>query len=195
MDIYKNCKTFYARDVNSWRVWLSQNYNKEKSVFLILYKKGSNIPSISVDDAIDQALCFGWIDSKINKKDEISWYQYFAKRNHKSNWSRVNKMKVERLINYGLMAEPGLEIIRIAKTSGTWDALNNVEDLFIPEELQILFSENIKASDHWENFSRSVKRGILEWIFNAKKDETKIERIKKTVRMAENNKKANFDKE
>ena len=115
MEKYKNCITFYAEDIQAWRSWLNQNCEKEKSIFLILFKKESGIRSISYDEAVDQALCYGWIDSKINKRDEISWYQYFAKRNPKSNWSRVNKLKVERLINNNLMAQPGLETVNYAK--------------------------------------------------------------------------------
>lgn len=194
METYKNVLTCYASDASAWSEWLSSNSHSNNAVFLILYKKGSGTPSITYDEAVDVALCFGWIDSKINKRDEISWYQYFAKRNPKSNWSKVNKAKVERLLAEGRMALPGLEMIRIAKESGTWTALDDVENLVLPIEMKIMLEKNQVALAYWEAFPRSVKRGILEWIFNAKKPETKRERIAKTIAMASENKRANFEK-
>lgn len=194
METYKNVPTCYASDATVWSEWLSSNSQTNNAVFLILYKKGSGTPSITYDEAVDVALCYGWIDSKINKRDESSWYQYFAKRNPKSNWSKVNKVKVERLLAEGRMALPGLDMIRIAKESGTWTALDDVENLVLPIEMKIMLEKNQVALAYWEAFPRSVKRGILEWIFNAKKPETKRERITKTVAMASINKRANFEK-
>jgi uncharacterized protein YdeI (YjbR/CyaY-like superfamily) len=140
---------------------------------------------------VDEALCFGWIDSKPNKRDENSYYQFFAKRNPKSNWSKVNKEKASKLIEQGLMHNSGLEMIEIAKQNGTWTALDEVEKITIPEDLQFLFLKNKTACDNWENFPRSSKKGILEWIRNAKRPETRQKRIEETVSLAEKNIKAN----
>lgn len=192
METYKNYPVYYASDAKKWRDWLEENWFNTPSVFLIIYKKNSGTPSITYDEAVDIALCFGWIDSKINKRDEVSWYQYFAKRNPKSNWSRVNKNKIEKLMKEGQMAAPGLEMVRIAKESGTWNALDDVDNLILPIEMKEMLMHNQVALSYWEAFPGSVKRGILEWIFNAKKPETKMERIKKTVDMAAENKRANF---
>ncbi len=195
MEKHKNTLAIPVRSSEDWRQWLDENGNTTKSVFLILYKKSSGIPSITVDQAIDDALCYGWVDSKINKRDEQSWYQYFAQRNPKSNWSRVNKEKIERLTLDGKMRSRGLAMVELAKKDGTWTALDDVENLIVPNEMETLLHANLIAKHHWSAFSRSVKRGILEWIFNAKRPETREERIVKTVRMAALNLKANFDKE
>ncbi len=140
---------------------------------------------------MDEALCFGWIDSKANKRDKTSYYQFFSRRNPKSKWSRVNKEKVTNLIEQGLMQRAGFEMIEIAKQLGTWTALDEVENITIPEDLQELFLKNKTAFGNWENFPRSSKRGILEWIVNAKKPETRQKRIEETVSLAGKNVKAN----
>ena len=192
METYKNYPVYYAEDIKNWINWLEKHWQNTLSVFLIIYKKYSGVPSITYDVAVDVALCFGWVDSKINKRDEFSWYQYFAKRNPKSNWSGVNKTKVERLLADGLMAENGLEMVRLAKEIKTWSALDGVENLVLPIEFKTMFAEYNVAFLYWEKFPRSVKRGILEWIYNAKKMETKMARIEKTVLLAAQNRRANY---
>ena len=184
-------KTTEAKNASEWRKWLGENHDKEKSVWLIIYKKGLDKPSVYYDEAVDEALCFGWVDSKPNKRDEESYYQFFSKRNPKSNWSAVNKAKVERLVKARKMADPGLEMVRIAKETGTWDALNDVENLVIPKDLRIEMLNYPKATDHFEAFPKSTKRGILEWIFNAKRAETRAKRIHATAKLANDNIRAN----
>jgi len=132
------------------------------------------------------------IDSKANKRDDVSYYQYFAKRKPKSNWSKVNKEKVAKLIEKGLMTPAGFESIEAAKQNGTWSALDEVEELIIPPDLKLLFDKNKTASDYWEKFSSSAKRAILEWILNAKRPETRQKRIAETVELAKKNIKADF---
>ena len=184
-------KVIEATSRSAWRQWLAENHNLEQRIWLIMYRKDSGISSVYYSEAVDEALCFGWIDSKPNKRDDQSYFQYFAKRNPKSNWSRVNKEKVEGLIKDGLMAEPGYEMIRIAKENGTWDALNDVENLVIPNDLQVAFDQYLPAAENFEAFPRSVKRGILEWIFNAKRPATRAKRIKETATLAAQNIRAN----
>jgi uncharacterized protein YdeI (YjbR/CyaY-like superfamily) len=192
MELKSGVKIFYAKTQKEWRKWLEKNHRSEKAVWLILYKKGSGIQSTNYAEALEEALCFGWIDSKANKRDDESYYQYFAKRKPRSKWSKVNKEKVAMLIEKGLMTPSGFESIEIAKKNGTWSALDEVEELIIPPDLKLLFDKNIAASENWKNFSRSVKRGILEWILNAKRPETRQKRIAQTVELAEKNIKANF---
>lgn len=191
MELKDGIKTFYASSQQAWRNWLEEHHQSEKSVWLIIYKKASVTPSVYYSEAVDEALCFGWIDSKPNKRDENSYYQFFAKRNPKSNWSKVNKAKVAVLLEKGLIAKPGLEAIEIAKQNGTWTALDEVEKITIPPDLEALFLQNKVALHHWTNFSISSRRGILEWIFNAKRVETRQKRIEETVALAEKNIKAN----
>jgi uncharacterized protein YdeI (YjbR/CyaY-like superfamily) len=192
MEIYNGIQTFHATSRKKWRQWLEKNHEKEKSVWLIIYKKDSEVSSVYYPEAVDEALCFGWIDSKPNKRDEHSYYQFFAKRNPKSNWSRVNKEKVAKLTEQGLIAPAGYAMIELAKQNGTWTALDEVENITMPADLQTLFDKNKIAFEHWEKFPRSAKRGILEWIMNAKKPETRQKRIEETVKLAAQNIKANF---
>lgn len=191
MELKDGIKTFYAKCQSDWRDWLEQNHQSEKSVWLIIYKKESGTPSVYYSDAVDEAICFGWIDSKPNKRDEESYYQFFAKRNPKSNWSKVNKEKVAKLLAKGLIAPAGLEAIETAKQNGTWTALDQVEEMAIPEDLQKAFAENQTAFSNFDKFPRSSKRNILEWIMNAKRPETRQARIDETVRLATDNIKAN----
>ena len=183
--------SFYADGKTSFRNWLIENHDKEQNVWLIIYKKDSGVPSITYDQAVDEALCFGWVDSSIKKRDDDSFFQYFARRNPKSNWSKVNKLKIERLMQEGLMAEAGLEMIVIAKESGTWTALDEVENLISPPDLQAALDKNPLAQEYFDLFPRSVKRAILEWLLNAKQTETRLKRIKEIVDKAERNERAN----
>ncbi len=191
LELKNGVKCYQAPSRADWRAWLSQNHESEKSVWLIIYKKESGVPSVYYPEAVDEALCFGWVDSKPNKRDDKSYYQFFAKRNPKSNWSRVNKEKVELLLKENLMAPAGLKMIELAKESGTWNALDDVENLILPSDLQAVFDQNSSAYEHWGKFPRSSKRGILEWIFNAKRKETRAKRIEETVRLASENLRAN----
>jgi uncharacterized protein YdeI (YjbR/CyaY-like superfamily) len=183
---------FYATSTAKWREWLLKNHETQKSVWLLIFKKESGTPSVYYPEAVDEALCFGWIDSLPNKRDENSYYQYFSIRNPKSNWSGVNKEKVVRLEKEGKLMLKGLEMIALAKASGTWTALSKVEALILPDIMSDQFKANKTAYAYWEAFSKSTKRGILEWIYAAKKEETMLARIEKTISMAAENKKANF---
>ncbi len=191
MEIYKEKPTFYAPSRKAWRAWLLQNHEKSTGIWLIIYHKDSSTPSVYYDEAVDEGLCFAWIDSKPNKRDQESYYQYFSPRNPKSNWSKVNKDKVERLINAGIMHASGLKMVELAKSSGTWNALDDVENLVIPTDLRKAFSNYPNALNHFEAFPRSVKRGILEWIFNAKLPQTRLKRINETASLADKNERAN----
>ncbi|MBL0356297.1 MAG: YdeI/OmpD-associated family protein [Chitinophagaceae bacterium] len=185
-------KTFYAASRKAWRKWLEKNHSKEKSVWLIIYRMKTGTPSVYYKEAVDEALCFGWIDSKPNKRDDKSFYQYFAKRNPKSKWSKVNKDKIARLTKEGLMTTAGLTAVELAKQTGTWTALDEVEQVIIPNDLRKLFEKNKKAWKNFEAFPRSAKRGILEWISSAKKPETRVKRIYQTVKKAALNLRASF---
>ena len=184
-------RAFYAKDRRAWRTWLMDNHEKEEAVWIVFFKKGSGVPSINFDEALKEAICFGWIDSKPNKRDDKSYYQYFSRRNPKSNWSKVNKDLVNELQREGIMHQSGLAMVSLAKETGTWDALNDVDNLVVPEDLAQAFSAYPGSADHFSAFPRSVKRGILEWIFTAKRPETRKKRILETASMAAENRRAN----
>lgn len=182
---------FYPKALPEWRQWLEENHATEKSVWLIFFKKNTGKPSLKIGEAIDEALCFGWVDSKVNKRDEESYFQYFAKRNPKSNWSRVNKQKIERLMKEGRMAPAGLDMVEHAKKMGTWSALDDVENGVIPKDLEQAFENFPGSKEHFEAFPRSARRAILEWILNAKRQGTRKKRIEETARLAAENIRAN----
>ncbi len=189
MEGYKN--NFYAKNIAEWRKWLSENYDTQKSVWLIIYKKDSGTSSVYYSDAVDEALCFGWVDSKPNSRDDQSYYQYFAPRNPKSNWSRVNKEKVARLIKENRMAAPGLALVEKAKKNGAWNALDDVENMVVPPDLQKALEKVQNAKSYFDKFPKSSKRNILEWILNAKLPETRQNRIDETAKLAGENIRAN----
>ncbi|MFN3444923.1 MAG: YdeI/OmpD-associated family protein [Bacteroidia bacterium] len=187
----ENENTFYAKSSTDWRNWLQKNHLTKENVWLIIYKKQSNTPSVYYPEAVDEALCFGWIDSLPNKRDDNSYYLFFSKRKVKSNWSKVNKLKVDRLIKENKMMPQGLKMVELAKQTGTWEALDKVDDLKIPEEMEVLFEKKPLAKANFEKFPTSTKKGILEWIYIAKQDLTRIKRITETVMLAEQNMRAN----
>ncbi len=180
-------KSFHAASRADWRAWLAENHATEQSVWLIIYHKKSAKPSVYYDEAVDEALCFGWIDSIKYKRDEESAIQFFGKRKPKSNWSRVNKAKIERLVSENLMEKAGLDMVELAKKTGTWTALDDVENSVIPEDLQAKLDANPKAKGYFDLFPRSAKRAMLEWLLNAKQLETRNKRIDEIVNLAEKN--------
>jgi uncharacterized protein YdeI (YjbR/CyaY-like superfamily) len=185
---------FYAPDRAAWRAWLEANHATERGVWLIYFKKESGKTRVSYDEAVEEALCFGWIDSKPNKIDDLSYKQIFTPRKPKSNWSKLNKERVERLTAAGLIAPAGQKMIDLSRATGTWDALNDVEQHLVPPDLQAALEQYPEALTHWAGFSKSVRRGILEWIGNAKRPETRAARVQQTASMAAENLRAQFDK-
>jgi uncharacterized protein YdeI (YjbR/CyaY-like superfamily) len=191
MELKGGIKTFQAKSRTVWRKWLEKNHSKEKSVWLIIHHKSNQAASVYYDVAVEEALCFGWIDSKPNKRDEESYYLFFSQRKPKSNWSKVNKERVEKLTKLGLITPAGQAMIDLAKKSGTWLALNASDNLVIPPDLQKHFDKNKIAFKNFSAFPPSSKKIILEWIMNAKRPETRLQRIKQSVELAEKNIRAN----
>lgn len=112
----------YAKDRKTWRDWLEKNHRSARRVWLILAHKMSRMPSVTYEEAVEEALCFGWIDSKANKKDDESSLLFFTQRSPKSTWSASNRERAERMIRQGLMTDAGLEMIALAKKNGTWNS-------------------------------------------------------------------------
>jgi uncharacterized protein YdeI (YjbR/CyaY-like superfamily) len=154
-------------------------------------QKTSGKPHLGYDASVEEALCFGWVDSKPGRPDAERSMLYFAPRKAGSGWSRPNKERVERLIAAGLMAPAGLVKIQAARKDGSWTMLDAVENLEMPNDLKHALEQYRLARTHWDAFPRSVKRGILEWITQAKKPETRAKRIKEAALLAAENKRAN----
>lgn len=181
-------ETIYAGDRIAWRKWLEKNHNVSQGVWLIYYKVKSGKPSICYSEAVKEALCFGWIDSKVKSLDEERYKQIFTPRKPKSVWSKLNKQYIEELIQQNLMMKAGLQKIEIAKKDGSWQALDAIEALIIPADLHKALTANEIANQHFESFSNTVKKNILFWIQNAKRSETRLKRINQTVDLAAQNK-------
>lgn len=174
-----------------WRAWLAQHHMDATGVWLISYKKATGKPRVEYEEAVEEALCFGWIDSKGSKLDDERTMLWFAPRRPGSGWSRPNKERVERLMAAGLMAPAGLAKIEAAKADGSWSALDAVEALEAPPDLLEALAANPPAQQYWDAFPRSAKRSILEWIGNAKRPETRARRVEETARLAAENVRAN----
>jgi uncharacterized protein YdeI (YjbR/CyaY-like superfamily) len=184
-------ETFYAKDRKEWRAWLERNHQTSPGVWLIYYKKNSGKSRVPYDEAVEEALCFGWIDSRPNALDDERYMQIFSPRKPKSVWSKLNKQRVEALIQQGLMTEAGLQKIELAKQDGSWNKLDAIEELEIPEDLKNALEANEPANTYFNAFSNSSKKNILWWIESAKRPETRLKRIEETVTLAAQNKKAN----
>ena len=185
----KEIETICPKNRQEWREWLQENHDKKQSVWLIYYKKKSNILTVTYSEAVDEALCFGWIDSKAKPLDEEKFMQFFSRRKAKSVWSRINKEKIERLINEGLMTTAGYHIIEIAKQNGFWTILDEAEALTIPRDLNEAFQNRPNAKNYFSGLSRSDKRNILQWLLLAKKQETRQKRISEIIELACQNQK------
>lgn len=148
------------------------------------FRVSSQVPSVSWSEAVDEALCFGWIDSTKKSIDEERYIQYFSKRKPTSTWSKINKEKVSQLIQQGRMTDAGYETIRTAKQNGTWSIMDDIENLIIPKELKIALGENNIAKNYFESQSKSTMKGMLYWIVIAKRKETRQKRIDEIVRLA-----------
>ena len=176
---------------DEWRAWLEENHEKSSGVWVVSWKKATGRAFVPFTDAVDEALCFGWVDSKINKLDEERAMRLFTPRNPKSPWSRINKEKVARLLEKGQMAAPGMRLVEGAKADGSWNIYDEIEDLVVPPDLVSALGENDVAGDHFESFPDSSKKNILWWIKSARRPETRAVRIAKTVALAVENRMAN----
>ncbi|MGN6645126.1 MAG: YdeI/OmpD-associated family protein [Cytophaga sp.] len=169
--------TFYPKSRKAWRQWLTKHHRSEQSVWLLFYKKESGKPTISWSDAVEEALCFGWIDSKRKSLDPESFIQFFCQRKPKGTWSKINKEKVVELMAAGLMTEMGLASIETAKQNGSWEILDVVDALEIPKDLAKAFKANPGSKDFFLSLSKSVRKMILYWLVSAKRTETREKRI------------------
>jgi uncharacterized protein YdeI (YjbR/CyaY-like superfamily) len=156
----------------------------------VSWKKATGKPFVSYDDAVSEALCVGWVDSKPQKLDDERTMLYFSPRKATSAWSRPNKIRVRVLREAGLMLPAGEAVIAQAISNGSWALLDEVEDLIVPADLVEAFNQNPPARDYWDQFPPSARRGILEWIVQAKRPQTRAARVLETAQLAAQNKRA-----
>jgi uncharacterized protein YdeI (YjbR/CyaY-like superfamily) len=182
-------ETFYPKTRAAWRKWLLKNHATKQSVWMVMYKQASGKPTVSWTDAVDEAICFGWIDSLKKSVDDESSIQFFSRRKPTSAWSKINKDKVERLTKEGLIMPAGQATIEIAKQNGSWALLDEVEQLIIPDDLNAAFKTHPGARDFFLNLSKSTKKMMLQWVAFAKRTETRANRINEIAELAELGKK------
>tara|TARA_R110002124_G_scaffold277288_2_gene448442 strand:- start:1369 stop:1950 length:582 start_codon:yes stop_codon:yes gene_type:complete len=177
---------FCPKNRGEWREWLSKNHLSQKSIWLVYYKAKSKKHNLSWEDAVEEALCYGWIDSLKKSIDEESFMQFFSPRKAKSNWSKINKAKIKELQESGLMTDAGMASVNIAKENGFWTYLDPVEDLIVPKDLEDAFQNHPGSKSFYDSQSNSVKKMFLYWILSAKKTETRQKRILEIVENASN---------
>jgi uncharacterized protein YdeI (YjbR/CyaY-like superfamily) len=173
-----------------WRAWLATNHEHEAAAWLVTWRPGSGRPVLPYEDAVEEALCFGWVDSSGGRVDDERTRLYFARRKPRSGWARTNKRRIEKLLASGLMTPAGLAAIEVAKANGSWTLLDDVEDLVVPDDLRAAFMDNPPAAERWDAFPRSARRGMLEWIVQARRPETRAARIAATAASAARNERA-----
>jgi len=176
---------FYPANKASWRDWLQKKHDQKQAVWLICYRKKSGIPTISWSEAVEEALCFGWIDSKKKPIDQEKSMQFFSRRKVKSTWSKVNKDKIERLIEEGKMNPNGLASVETAKQNGSWTILDEVEALIIPNDLEAALTRKPAAKSFFMSLSKSVQKSMLQWLVLAKKSATRQKRIDEIAALAQ----------
>ena len=175
----------YFKNDKEWRDWLHENHHLSKGVHLIFYRVDSEFESMRWEEAVQVAICYGWIDSIVRKLDDERRVQMFTPRKDKSVWSKLNKTYIEKLMQENLMHKSGLRKIEIAKQNGTWESLDDVENLVIPKDLELAFAANKMAFENYQNFSRSYRKNYLYWLNQAKREETRTVRIAEIVRLCE----------
>jgi uncharacterized protein YdeI (YjbR/CyaY-like superfamily) len=183
--------TVEAADRAAWRRWLARHHGRDSGVWLVIHKKGSTTGSLSYEDAVREALCFGWIDSTTNKLDHERYRLWMAPRRPRSIWSAVNKRRVEELVAEGRMREPGAARIEAAKANGSWNALDPIDALELPDDLLEAFDRHDGSRANWDGFPPSTRKQILFGIYSAKRDETRARRVEQAASLAARNERAN----
>ena len=167
-----------------WRAWLEANGQSTGAVWFVVHHKGAATSGIPFDEAVEHALCYGWIDGQARKRDDVSHCVRFSPRSPKSTWSKVNRARVERLVERGLMTERGQAMVDLAKRTGTWDLLAEAQDGIVPADLQALLDEDEVAATNFHALSPASKRAVLEGIARAKRPETRQRRLGEAVELA-----------
>ncbi len=180
----------YVTNRNDWRNWLEKNHDAAKEVWLIYYKKHTGKPSVSYEDTVEEALCFGWVDSILKRLDDDRCARKFTPRKSSSSWSESNKKRAEKMIRERRMTEAGMARIREARESGEWSRVREAsKELAVPSFIQEALAENEKARAFFDSLANSYKRQIVGWVSSAKKEETRARRLTEVIGLLEKNQK------
>jgi|TARA_R100000935_G_scaffold33983_1_gene54455 uncharacterized protein YdeI (YjbR/CyaY-like superfamily) len=186
----KGIEEFYFKTDEEWRNWLHEHHKSCSGVYLIFYKVAHEKDSMRWEDAVKVALCFGWIDSTVKSLGDGKRRQYFCPRKSKSVWSKLNKTYIKELKNKGEMHPSGLTKIKEAKMDGSWNAMDDVENGVIPEDLKLAFDVEPTAYVNYHGFAASYRKSYLYWLYQAKREETRQKRIREIISLCKENKKA-----
>jgi len=178
-------RRFRPRSRAAWRAWLADHHASSSGVWLVFAKKHTGLTTVSYNDAVEEALCFGWIDTTLNPIDDRFYAQLFTPRRPRSTWAASNKARVERLIAAGLMTDAGHAAIAVARTNGSWTSIDNVETATLPKELAAALTANKAAKKNWSAYSLACRKQFLYWLAGAKRAETRAARIQEIVACAE----------
>lgn len=179
----------YCANSAELRKWLDKNHQRQEGIWLV-FNKGKH-RTMDWTDIVEELLCFGWIDSKAGTVDETKARLWISPRKPKSNWSAKNKLHIAELIKQGRMMPAGIKMVELAKQTGTWNALDSVDNLEIPADFGLELKKYPNAYTNFNNFPKSAKRMILFWIFSAKTEVTRNKRIAQSAALAEQNIRAN----
>lgn len=177
----------YVADRDSWRAWLEKHHLTKKEIWLIYYKKHAGKPTVSYGDAVEEALCFGWIDSTVRTIDEDRYAQRFTPRKDRNNWSRPNRIRVRKLIREGRMTQAGLAKISAEILDERNDPKPQSRDVSIPEYFKQALMKNKKAWESFNNLAPSHQRNYIAWVTDAKKEVTRLKRMKETMELLKQN--------
>ena len=167
-----------------WRAWLEANHRASGGVWLITWKRRAGEPTIGYEEAVEEALCFGWIDGVIRRVDDDRLMEWFAPRRPKSTWARTNKERVARLEAAGLMTDAGRRAVEIARANGSWESLDVIDALVVPDDLAVALAERPEARERFDASSVSVRRSALAWVYQARRPQTRVARVEQIAAIA-----------
>ena len=181
----------HPETIPDWRDWLISNHQRSTGVWLVSWKTATGRPRIGYEESVVEALTVGWVDSVQRTVDDDRSMLWFAPRKPTSGWSRPNKDRIARLEQEGRLLPAGLRAVALAKANGAWTMLDDVENLVIPDDLAAALDALPGARQRWDAFPRSARRGILEWIVQARTGSTRLRRVTETADMAARGERAN----
>ena len=185
-------KRFHGAE--EWRIWLQENHSVEKEAWVVIQKAASPHEGLGYQEAVDEAMCFGWIDGKMRRLNDHEFTQRFSPRRRRSIWSQINRDRAEKLIEEGRMTEAGLKAVEEAKNNGRWDnAYTSKEPPEMPDDLLEALKKSPEAHRNFMSFPNSARFMYVHWINDAKKDETRARRITRVVERAKQGKKPGID--
>ncbi len=184
MAIPRESDRFHAETLPEWRAWLAVNHLSSKGIWLVSWKAGTGRPRIGYEPSVEEALAFGWVDSKGQSLDDERTMLWFTPRKANSPWSLTNKERIARLEASGRIADAGRGAVRAAKANGMWTILDDAQNLVVPDDLASALADLPGAQENWDGFTASARRSVLEWIVLARRPETRQKRIAETARSA-----------